>query len=406
MKIIHLKHNPNWTAIAVVLLAVLFLAACAAPATAPAPTLTAEPPTASPVLPTVTPIPPAVSPIPPTPTPEEVVEETTVEESPTPAPLDPPRVEYGKITSKALEGNLLGDPTERLYTVLLPEGYNQSGRHYPVVYVLHWFTGSDSSLPSTFEREVKYADPDLVQDMIYVFPNASNVLGGSWYLSSPTIGDYETYISQEFVEQVDNTYHTIPNRNSRGITGCSMGGDGSMHLALSYPDVFSVAAPVSGDFNYANNPFWEVARATYALDNPTIDELKKLPFESRSYVAGAAAAASNPDAAPLYFDLPFEMVDGEAQIVEEVREKLGLLDATHEIHEYLEQEERLNGIMLYHGLNDDITPVELTQGFSELLTKLGVEHEYVEVPGGHCNLDYGIVLEFMSEHLAGEDTTQ
>lgn len=52
--------------------------------------------------------------------------------------------------------------------------------------------------------------------MIFVFPDANNQLKGSIYLSSPTIGDYETYITQEVVDLVDTTYRTIPDRNSRG----------------------------------------------------------------------------------------------------------------------------------------------------------------------------------------------
>ena len=92
--------------------------------------------------------------------------------------------------------------------------------------------------------------------MIFIFPDASNQLKGSMYLSSPTIGDYETYITQELVELVDATYRTIPNRNSRGITGCSMGGDGSIYLALKYPGVFSAAAPASATYDWARNPIW------------------------------------------------------------------------------------------------------------------------------------------------------
>ena len=87
--------------------------------------------------------------------------------------------------------------------------------------------------------------------MILIFPDANNQLKGSIYLSSPTIGDYETYIAQEVVDLVDATYRTIPDRNSRGITGCSMGGDGSIYLALKYPGVFSVAAPASATYESA-----------------------------------------------------------------------------------------------------------------------------------------------------------
>ena len=52
----------------------------------------------------------------------------------------------GKITSKALAGNLLGDLATRTYYVMLPPGYATSDKRYPVVYVLHWYTGEDYSM--------------------------------------------------------------------------------------------------------------------------------------------------------------------------------------------------------------------------------------------------------------------
>ena len=32
--------------------------------------------------------------------------------------------------------------------------------------------------------------------------------------------------------------------------GCSMGGIGALHLALKYPEVFSVAAPMSSKYDW------------------------------------------------------------------------------------------------------------------------------------------------------------
>jgi enterochelin esterase-like enzyme len=56
------------------------------------------------------------------------------------------------------------------------------------------------------------------RDMIMVFPDASSQLGAT-YLSSPTIGDHETYIAKELVAHIDANYRTLPNRDSRGIAG-------------------------------------------------------------------------------------------------------------------------------------------------------------------------------------------
>ena len=73
-------------------------------------------------------------------------------------------------------------------------------------------------------------------------------------MSSSTIGDYEAYLTKELVETIDANYRTIPSRENRGIMGCSMGADGALHLALKYPDVYSVAAPYSGTYDWAKEP--------------------------------------------------------------------------------------------------------------------------------------------------------
>ena len=62
---------------------------------------------------------------------------------------------------------------------------------HPVVYVLHWYTGKDYSMVSPMLASyMTLLREDKVQETISVFPDASNTLGGSQYLSSPTIGDY------------------------------------------------------------------------------------------------------------------------------------------------------------------------------------------------------------------------
>jgi poly(3-hydroxybutyrate) depolymerase len=47
------------------------------------------------------------------------------------------------ITSEALAGNALGDSPERPVAVYTPPGYDeQASRRYPVLYVLHGYSGA------------------------------------------------------------------------------------------------------------------------------------------------------------------------------------------------------------------------------------------------------------------------
>jgi len=311
-----------------------------------------------------------------------------------------------QITSQALADNLIGDPATRTIHVYLPPGYEASDERYPVVYALHPYTQDPSDLLGMGKQLNSLIAEGEVRDMILVLPDGNNLFGGSNYLSSPTIGDYESYISKELVAHVDSNYRTIPNRDARGITGCSMGGDGALHLAFKFPDVFSSVAGVSGGYAYENYPQWEQTRANYGehLHPYSLDRVVALPWDMEWIFSLAAAAAPNPENSPFYFDLPFEIVDGEVIIVPEVMQKVIDANVVNDVHKYLDQPVRLKGIEIYHGVEDELVPVDLASTFSETLTDLNVEHEYIEVDDGHCGAlwDYTGVLRFMSANFADE----
>ena len=87
-----------------------------------------------------------------------------------------------------------------------------------------------------------------------------------------------------------------------------------MYLALAYPDVYSVTAPVSIMPDLIRDPQWE-RRAMLGESPADFSEFQRLPWKVQSRIALAAAVAPDPDKPPFYLDMPYEMVDGEAQIV-------------------------------------------------------------------------------------------
>jgi pimeloyl-ACP methyl ester carboxylesterase len=310
-----------------------------------------------------------------------------------------------QITSAALAGNLIGDPATRDYYVYLPPGYDSGDMRYPVVFVLHGYPLDASYWVGRLPRkENQLLDEDQIRPMILVFPDAYNAFGGSWYLSSPTIGDYETYITEELVAEVDANFRTLPSRESRGITGCSVGGYGALHLGLEHPDVFSVAAPMSGV-----SEVWEPSGFEFPLEPHNFDEFSALPVMTQLLIALTAAAAPNPDNPPFYLDMPFTLVDGEPQTVPEVFERINaLLNPANDLSRYLNQPIRLSGFMIVQDtdLGEPDGPeateraLKAPRAFDKTLTEAGVDHEYLEVEGCHCCADWGPILVFLSEHLA------
>jgi S-formylglutathione hydrolase len=309
-------------------------------------------------------------------------------------------VEFVDFNSQAVAGNLLGDPATRRINILLPSGYATSGKRYPVVFVLHSFDHNSSELvypfKTSFEKAHKAGE---VRDMIMVFPDASNKLGGGWYMDSPTIGGYETYIDRELVDYVDTHFRTLAQPGSRGITGCSMGGDGAAHLALAHPDVFGVVAAVSANYDWGE-PGWKEGGAGFGGPPQSLTDFDMLPFVIRVGISRAAAVAPNPDNPPFYLDMPWMLSNGEVLPVTSVIEKMDANDATEDARRYIKQPRRLAAFMLYHGTRDTYVPVQIARAYDKLLTELGIEHSLVEVDDGtHCGIDYMPVVKFMSEHL-------
>ncbi|MCO6451399.1 MAG: alpha/beta fold hydrolase [Caldilineales bacterium] len=371
--------NVHLCVLAVVLLATMFLAACGAPAAA-------------------TSVPPASRP--PTPTPNPVPMET-VRVSSAGFPGEG-FMEIGEFSSEALANNLIGDTTTRRYYVYLPPGYDDTSKRYPVVYMMHYFSGRAGDWFNTFAEKLD----DMIAsgeapEMIMVAPDGYNKFGGSMFMSSPTIGDYETYVTQEFVDRIDASYRTLPSNESRGITGCGMGGDSAAHLAFKYPDVFGTLASISGFYDYENNEWLQKETETIkALPEDFSDS--GMSTMAGWYLAGAAIAAPNPDKPPFYLDMPFAIEDGKVEIIPEVWDKFIALDPMHEARTYQENLKELNAILIYHGNHDPEVSAEIAQGFSSLLVELGAEQDYLEVGGGHCDMDLEPVVRFFADNLVHE----
>ncbi len=230
----------------------------------------------------------------------------------------PVSVEHIKVHGTALEGNLEGDAVDRDVIVFLPPGYQHDTKlRYPVLYALHgFFIGAEQwtheiQVPQTIEG----AFAQGTHDMIVVLPDSKTVYNGSMYSSSVTTGDFERFIARDLVGYVDTHYRTIPDRQSRGLVGHSMGGYGAARIGMKHPEVFGVLymmspcclSPMAAGGPGPADQMKEraIAGEQKALQAKSPADLAaQYPGFSIAEYATAAAWAPNPKNPPLYFDLP------------------------------------------------------------------------------------------------------
>jgi enterochelin esterase-like enzyme len=227
----------------------------------------------------------------------------------------PVTVEHIKVHGTALEGNLEGDAVDRDVFVFLPPSYAQDkSRRYPVVYALHGFSiGAEQwtheiHVPETIEGAFALG----AKEMIVVLPDSKTLHNGSMYSSSVTTGDFELFIARDLVAYIDAHYRTIPERQSRGLVGHSMGGYGATRIGMKHSDVFGslyIMSPCCLSARAAGSLKLEDEKALEAVK--TAEDSAKLGFFQRAQLATAAAWSPDPKNPPLYLDLP--MNDGTVQ---------------------------------------------------------------------------------------------
>ncbi len=126
--------------------------------------------------------------------------------------------------------------------VVLPKDYTVMGQPYPVLYLLHGWSGNFAGWLGDAPQLTRQADQ---HQMLIVCPD-----GGydSWYFDSPVDSNvrYETHITQEVIPNIDYYYHTRRDRSGRAVSGLSMGGHGAMYLAIRHPDLFGAAGSMAG----------------------------------------------------------------------------------------------------------------------------------------------------------------
>jgi len=139
--------------------------------------------------------------------------------------------------------------------IVLPDVYKNLDS-FSVIYLLHGYSDNYATWIKKVPHLKELADQFR---FIIVMPDGDY---NSWYWDSPVDpkSRYESFISKELVEYIDKNFKTVPDRNSRAITGISMGGQGALFLAFRHQDVFASAGSMSGGVDIRPFPNeWDMA---------------------------------------------------------------------------------------------------------------------------------------------------
>ena len=277
--------------------------------------------------------------------------------------------------------------------IYLPEGYDPGGTEdYPVIYWLHGWYGSQTSSSSI----TKIVLDDLISTqqippVIVVKPNAFCMpYGGSNWANSILYGNYEDYVTEDLVDFIEDSYHAISDPDFRCIAGHSMGGSGSMKIALSHHDLYRAVASHAGFHDHM------VALPFYV---PNV--LEESPESSPPYTYDwgngdytdaliMTCGANSPNlGAPDSIDF---ILDPNGDVVDSVYALWELNNPSHMVKSVPLPLDL--AIFFDCGTEDNWEGIyECNCSYSDTLTDLGVPHEYQSLEG----VGHGLNLSRMTE---------
>jgi len=137
------------------------------------------------------------------------------------------------------------------YYVYTPPGYDpKAPRPYPVLYLLHGWSDSDSGWTAVGRADLIFDNllaQGRIKPMVVVMPlgyGDMSFIHQFHVWEDPAAIDRNTdlftrALLTEVLPRVESDYHVSKNRDDRGIAGLSMGGLESLEIGLAHPDLFA-----------------------------------------------------------------------------------------------------------------------------------------------------------------------
>jgi len=169
------------------------------------------------------------------------------------------RVEFGSFFAPALN-------RESKYSVFFPPSYDDldPNEDMPVVYLLHgmwndhtsWVVERYGSIPERLEQLMMEG---RIPEAMVVSPDGENSFYTDFLDGSL---NFEQLVYKDLRLMVESRYRARGKREGRGIAGVSMGGYGSLKIALRFPDLYSSVVAVSPIVFTGNDPSGPIINST------------------------------------------------------------------------------------------------------------------------------------------------
>jgi enterochelin esterase-like enzyme len=262
-----------------------------------------------------------------------------------------PRVEGQGVSFHTFASQAAG--TEVSFHLYSPPAYAADpDRRFPVVYWLHGSGGGVSGISRLSSLVDEAVATGTVPPFLLVFVNGLRM--GMYVDWANGHAPLETMIIHELLPHIDANWRTIATRDGRLLDGFSMGGYGAGRLGLRYPELFRTVSMMGA--------------------GPMQERLEKTPRASRTQAA----------------DLLRDVYGGDQDRFAAVSpRRYGEQNAAT-----LARDSRLRLV-----IGDRDETLENNRDFHEHLTRLGIPHDWIVLPGvGHDPM--GVLTALGDRHWA------
>jgi predicted alpha/beta superfamily hydrolase len=168
------------------------------------------------------------------------------------------KVTYDRLRRhRQFHSNILS--TDRDIIVYVPEGYDESDRRYPVLYLhdgQNLFDRKTAYVPGRIWAVHETADRLIAEGavepliIVGIYNTGAHRLAEYTPTRNPKMGGgdadlYGLMLIEEVKPFIDNEYRTLPDRENTGLGGSSLGGLVTLFLGLAHPEVFGKLAVLS-----------------------------------------------------------------------------------------------------------------------------------------------------------------